>query len=120
MKPRGLAVFASDVNLFENTLTTSVVLFLEKNPLGASAFRGRCVRSAMDLVDFVSSMEKGAAVQPDELDLASFDPDDKWLNRLFACSPRIASLGAILFKCKENLSLDLENVCEPLNSSNCG
>ena len=120
MKPRGLAVFASDVNLFENTLTTSVVLFLEKNPLGASAFRGRCVRSAMDLVDFVSSMEKGAAVQPDELDLASFDPDDKWLNRLFACSPRIASLGAILFKCKENLSLDLENVCDPLNSSNCG
>lgn len=38
MKPRGLAVFASDVNLFENTLTTSVVLFLEKGAAPAPAF----------------------------------------------------------------------------------
>jgi len=110
MKPRGLAVFASDVNLFENTLTTSVVLFLEKGPAGASAFRGRCVRSSMDLVNFVSSMEKMAAVQPDELDLASFDPEDKWLNRLFACNevkapskPAVARIGDF-FKCSRGIA----------------
>jgi adenine-specific DNA-methyltransferase len=84
MKPRGLAVFASDVNLFENTLTTSLVLFLEKGPAPAPAFRGKCVRSSADLADFVASMERRLPVQPDELDLASFDPEDKWLNRLFA------------------------------------
>lgn len=110
MKPRGLAVFASDVNLFKNTLTTSVVLFLEKGPAPAPAFRGKCVRSAADLADFVASMEKRLPVQSDELDLASFDPEDKWLNRLFASNeaqeisrPAVARIGDF-FKCSRGIA----------------
>lgn len=110
MKPRGLAVFAPDVNLFENTLTTSVVLFLEKGPAPAPAFRGKCVRSAADLADFVASMEKRLPVQSNELDLASFDPDDKWLNRLFASNeaqeisrPAVARIGDF-FKCSRGIA----------------
>lgn len=110
MKPRGLAVFAPDVNLFENTLTTSVVLFLEKGPAPAPAFRGKCVRSAADLAEFVASMEKRLPVQSDELDLASFDPEDKWLNRLFASNeaqeisrPAVARIGDF-FKCSRGIA----------------
>jgi adenine-specific DNA-methyltransferase len=110
MKPRGLAVFASDVNLFENTLTTSVVLFLEKGPSPAPAFRGKCVRSAAELADFVSSMEKRSPVQTDEFDLNSFDPKDKWLNRLFASTearqnsePAVARIGDF-FKCSRGIA----------------
>lgn len=110
MKPRGLAVFASNVNLFENTLTTSVVLFLEKGPAPAPAFRGKCVRSAADLADFVASMEKRLPIQSDELDLASFDPEDKWLNRLYASNeahdnsrPAVARIGDF-FKCSRGIA----------------
>jgi adenine-specific DNA-methyltransferase len=110
MKPRGLAVFPSDVNLFQNTLTTSVVLFLEKGPAPAPAFRGKCVRSAVDLADFVTSMEKRLPVQSDELDLASFNPEDKWLNRLFASNdaqeisrPVLARIGDY-FKCSRGIA----------------
>jgi len=110
MKPRGLAVFASDVNLFENTLTTSVVLFLEKGPTPTPAFRGRCVRSVDDLADFVSSLEKRLPVQAGELDLASFDPEEKWLNRLFAgddahetSNPEGAKIGDF-FKCNRGIA----------------
>jgi len=118
MKPRGLAVFASDVNLFENTLTTSVVLFLEKGPAPAPAFRGKCVRSTADLADFVASMEKCLPVQADEFDLASFDPEDKWLNRLFASNeaqenscPAVARIGDF-FKCSRGIATgDNEYFC---------
>lgn len=110
MKPRGLAVFAADVNLFENTLTTSVVLFLEKSPVPAPPFRGKCVRCAADLVAFVASMEERLPVQPDEHDLASFDPEDKWLNRLFTSNeaqdnshPAVARIGDF-FKCSRGIA----------------
>ncbi|MCX6875679.1 MAG: N-6 DNA methylase [Verrucomicrobia bacterium] len=110
MRPRGLAVFASDVNLFENTLTTSVVLFLEKGHAPTLAFRGRCVRSALDLTDFVASIEKKLPVQADELDLNAFAPEDKWLNRLFARNevhnasmPVVARIGEF-FKCSRGIA----------------
>lgn len=110
MKPRGLAVFAPDVNLFENTLTTSVVLFLEKGSPSAPEFRGKCVRSAADLADFVAGMEKRLPVQSDEFDLASFDPEEKWLNRLFANNetrktsrPAVARIGDF-FKCSRGIA----------------
>lgn len=110
MKPRGLAVFAPDVNLFENTLTTSVVLFLEKVSNPTQAFRGKCVRSAADLAKFVASMEKRLPVQSDELDLAAFDPEDKWLNRLFSSNEAqensrsaVARIGDF-FKCSRGIA----------------
>ncbi len=110
MKPRGLAVFPPDVNLFANTLTTSVVLFLEKRHAPAPAFRGRCVRSAADLADFVASMEQRLPVQSDEHDLAAFNPSDKWLNRLFSCNEDLEPSGPTgarigdFFKCSRGIA----------------
>ena len=110
MKPRGLAVFAPDVNLFENTLTTSAILFLEKRPATPLTFRGKCVRSALDLTLFVSSLEKKLGVQTDEMDLGAIEPSEKWLNRLFAgtgaCSNEVTSVSKIgdFFKCSRGIA----------------
>lgn len=86
IKPRGIAVFASDVNIFDNTLTTSAVVFLEKSQSIELPFRGKCVRTAQHLVEFVSGLNKGISVQDDELDLQLLLSSEKWLNRIFSTS----------------------------------
>ena len=110
MKPRGLAVFAPDVNLFENTLTTSAILFLEKRPATFLTFRGKCVRSVLDLTNFVSSLEMKLGVQTDEMDLGSIAPSEKWLNRLFTTTesrsnemPSGSKIGDF-FKCSRGIA----------------
>lgn len=98
IKPRGIAVFASDVNIFDNTLTTSAVVFLEKSKSHELHFRGKCVRTARNLDDFVSSLNEGGSVQDDELDLRLLLPSEKWLNRIFGANDPLKSSKASLFK----------------------
>lgn len=110
MNPRGLAVFAPDVNLFENTLTTSAVLFLEKRTATPSVFRGKCVRSVLDLTQFILHLEAKPGIRNGEIDLGSMKSSEKWLNRLFTENEsfitEVASVSKIgdFFKCSRGIA----------------
>lgn len=86
MNPRGLAVFAPDVNLFANTLTTSAVLFLEKKKTASPDFRGVCINTVRQLSDFVRNLEHDSKVAPNGIDLSAMPASAKWLN---LCSIRL-------------------------------
>ncbi len=110
MKPRGLAVFAPDVNLFGNTLTTSAVLFLEKKTALSPGFRGICVSSVVELSDFVRSLEDRSDITSTEIDLNILPPSGKWLNLLFnqtegrnKAPPQISKIGDF-FRCSRGIA----------------
>jgi len=109
MRPRGLAVFDPEVNLFENTLTTSVVLFLEKS-VASCALRTTLVKSTNQLADFVSSLERHSDLQQGETDFSKIAPAEKWLNRIFnkpdgeSCPLSNVSLIGDFFRCSRGIA----------------
>jgi len=93
--PPGLVVFAPTLNLFEDALTTSAILFLEKSrpvPRSMIAIRADSLREAKSFVDYLL----GADAPPLSgcYRLSDFRPDEKWLNTFFNGS---ASTGAPVF-----------------------
>lgn len=110
MMPRGLAVFAPDVNLFAKTLTTSTVLFLEKKKAASPTFRGICISTVSQLSDFVRNLEHDSKGSPDEIDLSALPASGKWLNLLFnqtegrkVGTPQASRIGDF-FRCSRGIA----------------
>lgn len=83
MKPAGLAVFSPEVNVFEKTLTTSAVLFLEKTS-GNREFSGACVHNSFELAAFVGYLTGDRAAGCRVLNLGEVSPSSKWLNLILS------------------------------------
>ena len=85
MRPAGLVVFSSTLNLFDSALTTSAIVFLEK---GRSASAPMFVTKADSLNDASRFVEHLLGSSVTRLvssygDLTMFSPKEKWLNLLF-------------------------------------
>lgn len=85
IRPAGLIVFKPTMNLFEEALTTSAIVFLEKGrPLSSSSLltKVESVEEAKIFVKYILSRPAfGNASQYS--DLKTFRYGDKWLNLLF-------------------------------------
>jgi adenine-specific DNA-methyltransferase len=85
MRPPGLVVFAPTLNLFEDALTTSAIVLLEKSRSASEpmlAMRGDSLETAAAFVDYI--LEKKSGLVPAEyLNLSDFSSGVKWLNTFF-------------------------------------
>ncbi len=83
MRPAGIAVFSPSFNVFADALTTSAIVFLEKGgaPAPLHAARIDTVGEAAAFVDELLA-PPAAGRRSSHLDLAHFNPRDKWLNVL--------------------------------------
>lgn len=84
IRPAGLAVFAPTVKLFDNALTTSAIVFMEKNrEPGSSSIVAR-VESVVEAERFVGLLLSKRALCGDHgnMDLSILNPQTKWINLL--------------------------------------
>jgi len=85
MRPPGLVVLAPTLNLFEDALTTSAIVFLEKGRSASEpmlAVRGDSLEAAAAFVDYILG-RKGSVAPAEYLSLSDFNPGEKWLNTFF-------------------------------------
>ncbi|MBP7951698.1 MAG: N-6 DNA methylase [Verrucomicrobiales bacterium] len=89
MHPAGVVVFAPELNLFPDALTTSSIIFLERGGTMNRAIKAMKVSSLEAAVDFVGELLGGsvAVSAPAIHDLRTFDPREKWLNALLESEP---------------------------------
>jgi len=108
IRPAGLIVFDPAVNLFDNALTTSAILLLEKNrPVGALQL-ATVAKSVADSEKFVTYLLSGKGAQIKQyLDMSGFDPREKWLNRLLSADGAATSFSRVVgdyFKCRRGIA----------------
>ena len=89
MSPAGVIVFAPELNLFADALTTSAIIFLERG--GAKDHPVRAIKAASldSAAEFVGHLlgEHADASTQTVHDLRTFDPREKWLNALLEDAP---------------------------------
>jgi len=91
IRPRGIVVFAPNVNLFASSLTTSAILFLEKNGDRLNQICAKKVDSIEEADSFVTYL-LGKEIDKSRVtytDLGNFQPREKWLNTLLRTQPFI-------------------------------
>ncbi len=108
IRPAGLIVFDPAVNLFDNALTTSAILFLQKSrPIGALQL-ATAAKSVADGDEFVTCLLSDAGVPTEKyLDMSAFDPSEKWLNRLLSADGDVTSFSRAVgyyFKCRRGIA----------------
>jgi adenine-specific DNA-methyltransferase len=84
MRPVGIVIFASSLNVFIDALTTSAIVFLDKARSPRAPIWARLAESVEEAGDFVEGLlaEKISAAGKGLIDLAPLNPRDKWLNLL--------------------------------------
>ena len=92
MRPAALLVFATSVSLFEDALTTSAIVLLEKRSRKTSAWLKKVV-SIDEAAAFVHNLCAGSTIRVEGgMDLRALDPRDKWLNALLnGCAQRASA-----------------------------
>lgn len=85
IRPAALVVFAPSVNLFADALTTSAIVFLEKGRLSKAHSWVKRADSLEDAEAFIDKISSGGTVSTGDgcLQLATLNPQEKWLNVLF-------------------------------------
>jgi adenine-specific DNA-methyltransferase len=85
IRPPGIVVFNPSLNLFDASLTTSAIVFLEKGRPRLAPCKLTKADSLAEAEAFLGSlMTPAVSVNVGAcLDLDSFQPNDKWLNPLF-------------------------------------
>lgn len=89
MRPVGMIVFAPELNLFADALTTSTIIFLERGGARDRPVKAIKASSLAESAGFVDDLlgEK-ANFSPQTIhDLRTFSPRDKWLNVLLEDAP---------------------------------
>lgn len=84
IRPAAFVVFTPSVNLFQDALTTSAIVFLDKaRALKAPTWVKRA-DSIEEAASFMDKLHAGTALHAGNgcLDLATLNPRDKWLNLL--------------------------------------
>jgi adenine-specific DNA-methyltransferase len=89
IKPTGFVVFAPELNVFADALTTSAILFLERSCGSERPIAAMKARSVAEADSFVSELlgEKLPDSKRKIHDLRRCAPGDKWLNALLEESP---------------------------------
>ncbi len=89
MKPAGLVVFAPELNLFPDALTTSAIIFLERSQSKNGVIHAIKASSVADAEAFVGELLGGNKLPAASKwhDLRAFAPEQKWLNVLLEDSP---------------------------------
>ena len=89
MHPAGVIVFAPELNLFADALTTSAIIFLERGAAKDRPVEAIKASSLEDAENFVGGLigEASLAAEQKIHDLRSFDPREKWLNTLLEDAP---------------------------------
>ncbi len=93
IRPPALVVFAPSVTLFEDALTTSAIVFLDKaQPPREPAWLKR-VDSLQEAESFVCNLSSAGSERAGHgcIDLATLNPHDKWLNLLLNATAQIHS-----------------------------
>lgn len=88
MRPAGVIVFAPELNLFADALTTSAIIFLERGGAKNRPVKAIKASSLEAATDFVGVLLGGPETIPQTAhDLGNFDPREKWLNTLLEDEP---------------------------------
>ena len=89
MRPAGLIVFAPELNLFADALTTSAIIFLERGGAKERPIKAIKATSVESAASFVSELleEQPNCISQTIHDLRTFDPSEKWLNVLLEDAP---------------------------------
>lgn len=111
MRPAGLVAFAPTLNLFEEALTTSAIVFLEKGRSASEAMlavRGDSMETASAFVSYMLEKKDGG-VPADYFNLSDFRPEEKWLNTFFngsAVGSRLSFPKTVgeYFKCRRGIA----------------
>ena len=111
IRPPGLVVFAPTLNLFEDALTTSAIVFLEKSRPVAQRMLGIRADSLQDATSFVHHILADAVTPPpaQSLCLSDFRSSEKWLNVFFNGSasagvPALAKTVGDYFNCRRGIA----------------
>jgi adenine-specific DNA-methyltransferase len=85
IRPVAVVVFAPSVNIFEEALTTSAIIFLEKSRLPKAPAWVKQVDSVEEAALFVDKLISGTTLQAGKgcIDLTKLNSREKWLNLLF-------------------------------------
>jgi adenine-specific DNA-methyltransferase len=109
IRPAGLIVFDPAVNLFDDALTTSAILFLEKKrPIGAPQLAA-VAKTVADAEKFVSGLLAGKSTRSKRyLDMSELHPREKWVNRLLSSGGGDATsfrhVVGDYFKCRRGIA----------------
>lgn len=89
MQPAGVIVFAPELNLFADALTTSAIIFLERGGPKDRSVKAIKASSLSDAESFVGELLGKPAMATTQAihDLRTFDPREKWLNALLEDAP---------------------------------
>jgi adenine-specific DNA-methyltransferase len=85
IRPEAVAVFAPSLNVFADALTTSAIVFLDKGRAPNAPVCAKRIESIKEAERFVDKLLVGR-IQPASdgcINLATLNPQDKWLNVLF-------------------------------------
>lgn len=84
IRPAGIAIFASSLNVFADALTTSAIVLLDKGRVLKSPIWAKLAESVDDAENFVEGLLAGrvSAAGKGLIDLAALNPRAKWLNLL--------------------------------------
>jgi len=84
IRPVGIVIFASSLNVFADALTTSAIVLLEKGRALKAPIWARLAESVGEAEGFVEALLAGriSAAGNGLIDLAALNPRDKWLNLL--------------------------------------
>jgi adenine-specific DNA-methyltransferase len=85
IRPVAVVVFAPSLNIFEDALTTSAIVFLEKTRLPKAPAWVKQTNSVEETTLFVDKLISGMTLQAGKgcIDLTTLNPREKWLNLLF-------------------------------------
>jgi adenine-specific DNA-methyltransferase len=89
IRPAGVVVFAPELNLFADALTTSAIVFLERRQPANRPIKAIKASSLEDAARFADEL-LGVGDRPVSVvvhDLSGFDPKQKWLNALLQDAP---------------------------------
>jgi adenine-specific DNA-methyltransferase len=90
IRPTGLLVFASNVRIFDDALTTSAIVFMEKSRKADAPCIVARVESVEKADGFVDSLlsERHLSCSNGYLEISTLNPRLKWLNLLFNGKPQ--------------------------------
>ena len=111
IRPAGIVVFNPALNLFEDSLTTSAILFLEKGRPHSAPCKLAKADSLADAEAFLHYLMTRAVPGRGALycDLESFKPDEKWLNALLngastGINQRLSKVLGDYFDCRRGIA----------------
>jgi adenine-specific DNA-methyltransferase len=85
LRPVGIAVFDPSFSVFKNALTTSCILFIKKGRekhLPVITKKVHNIQETKDFVQYLTANSFQAKFEHEYLDISSWAPEDKWLNRI--------------------------------------